>query len=87
MTDEPAIVADNVVLDNRQDRRFNQNWIRWSALLVLAVGILGWTLFKMDLRRERAQPNQPLTKADAGSPAEAPAGLTPAAPPDPATVL
>ena len=58
------MVAENVVLDNRRDRRFDQNWMRWVAGLVLTVGSLCWALFRMDLSREPVLPDRPLTKAD-----------------------
>jgi hypothetical protein len=64
MPDDPFIVVNNVVLDNRRDRRFDENWIRWIALLVLCVGSLCWTLFRVDLGREPVLPDRPLTKAD-----------------------
>ena len=62
--DDPFIVVDNVVLDNRRDRWFENNWIRWIAVLVPLVSGLGWGLFRMDLSREPELPNRPLTKAD-----------------------
>lgn len=64
MPDDPVIVAENVVLDNRRDRRFDINWTRWIAGLVLVAGGLSWTLFRTELSREPALPDRPLTKAD-----------------------
>ena len=64
MQDDPLIIVDNVILDNRCDNRFQDNWHKWIiGLVLLAVGFL-WMLYKTDLTREPNLPNRPFTKAD-----------------------
>lgn len=64
MQDDPFIIADKVILDNRRDWRFQENWYRWIGLIVLIVVGFSWMIFRTDLTREPNLPNRPLTKAD-----------------------
>lgn len=85
MTDSPAVVFKHDEPVDRQDGQAPRKWIHWLALLLLAAGGLGWTLFKMDVHHESAQPGQTPTKADAAiATPSALANSTPAAASDPA---
>ncbi len=64
MPDDPFIIADKVILDNRRDNRFQDSWQRWIIGLVLLAVSLAWMIFRTDLTREPNLPNRPLTKAD-----------------------
>ena len=64
MQDDPFIIADKVILDNRRDNRFQDSWQRWIIGLVLLAASLAWMIFRTDLTREPNLPNRPLTKAD-----------------------
>jgi hypothetical protein len=62
--DDPFIVADKVILDNRRDWRFQKNWYQWIGLIVLIVAATVWMLFRTHLTREPNLPNRPFTRAD-----------------------
>ena len=59
MPDDPFIIVDN-----RRDTRFQENWQRWTGLIVLMVVGTSWMLFHTHVRRDPELPNRPLTEAD-----------------------
>jgi hypothetical protein len=64
MPNDPFIVVEKVIIDNRRDNWFQETWHRWViGLVLLAVGF-AWMMFHTRVGREPELPNRPLTEAD-----------------------